>query len=80
MLVVVEYSLQGTLAQFSRSGLAQELGRRLVADFAANLNARMAGGGGSGIAASPAPLDAGNLVWAWIVDRVRRLFGASMRK
>ena len=22
-------------------------------------------------------LDAGNLVWAWIVDRVRRLFGAA---
>jgi carbon-monoxide dehydrogenase small subunit len=81
VFVVVEYSLQGTLAQFSRSGVAQELGRRLVGEFAANLNARLAGGGGTGMAASPpAPLDAGNLVWAWIADRVRRLFGASMRK
>ena len=41
--IVVEYSLQGALAQFSRSSLAQDLGRRLVAEFAANLNARMSG-------------------------------------
>jgi carbon-monoxide dehydrogenase small subunit len=76
VFVVVEYSLQGALAQFSRSSIAQDLGRRLVAEFAANLNARL-GGRDSG-AASPAPasLDAGALVWAWIVDRVRRLFGA----
>ncbi len=33
VFVVVEYSLQGALAQFSRSGVAQELGRRLVAEF-----------------------------------------------
>jgi hypothetical protein len=31
------------LAQFSRSGIARDLGRRLVADFASNLNARLAG-------------------------------------
>jgi carbon-monoxide dehydrogenase small subunit len=67
------------LAQFSRSGIAQELGRRLVGEFAANLNARLAGDG-TAAAPQPASLDAGSLVWAWLVDRVRRLFGGSERK
>jgi aerobic carbon-monoxide dehydrogenase small subunit len=74
VFVVVEYSLQGALAQFSRSSIAQDLGRRLVAEFAANLNARLAGDAGAA-PSKPAALDAGSLVWAWIVDRVRRLFG-----
>jgi aerobic carbon-monoxide dehydrogenase small subunit len=73
--IVVEYSLQGALAQFSRSSLAQDLGRRLVAEFAANLNARMSG------KAAPrkkaAPLNIGQLVRAWVSERVRRLFGRS---
>jgi carbon-monoxide dehydrogenase small subunit len=76
VFVVVEYSLQGALAQFSRSSIAQDLGRRLVAEFAANLNARLGGKSAGAAASTPASLDAGSLVWAWIVDRVRRLFGA----
>ena len=39
--VAVEYDLQGPLAQFSRSGIAREFGRRIVAEFADNLNARL---------------------------------------
>jgi carbon-monoxide dehydrogenase small subunit len=76
VFVVVEYSLQGALAQFSRSSIAQDLGRRLVAEFAGNLNARLGGKATGAAASKPASLDAGSLVWAWIVDRVRRLFGA----
>jgi carbon-monoxide dehydrogenase small subunit len=74
VFLTVEYNLQGALAQFSRSSLAQELGRRLVADFAANLNARLAG---SDIAAegSAAPLNVGRLMWSWLRDRLRRAFG-----
>jgi carbon-monoxide dehydrogenase small subunit len=75
--VVVEYSLQGALAQFSRSSIAQDLGRRLVAEFAANLNARLGGKAPDAAPTKPASLDAGSLIWGWIVDRVRRLFGAS---
>jgi len=71
--LIVEYSLQGALAQFSRSSLAQDLGRRLVADFAANLNARL--GGGAATNASSAPLNVGRLVWSWLSGRLRRLFG-----
>ena len=69
--VVVEYSLQGALAQFSRSSLAQELGRRLVSDFAANLNARL--GGTAAPQAAGAPLNLGRLVWSWLAGRLRRL-------
>jgi carbon-monoxide dehydrogenase small subunit len=76
--IVVEYTLQGTLAQFSRTSLVQDLGRRLVADFAERLNSRLEGGTAAASApAAAAPLDAGNLLWAWLRDRLRRLFGAA---
>jgi carbon-monoxide dehydrogenase small subunit len=69
--VTVEYSLQGPLAQFSRSGLVLELGRRLVSDFAANLNAQLAR-----VRTTPGvPFNAGQFLWSWFVDRLRRLFG-----
>ena len=68
--VTVEYSLQGALAQFSRSGLVQELGRRLVSDFAANLNARLAGAQ----TAPRAPFNAGRFLWSFLVDWLRRRF------
>jgi carbon-monoxide dehydrogenase small subunit len=70
--LVVEYSLQGALAQFSRSSLAQDLGRRLVADFAANLNARLEGAAATN--KPSAPLSVGRLLWSWLSDRLRRLF------
>jgi carbon-monoxide dehydrogenase small subunit len=70
--VVVEYDLQGPLAQFSRSGLAQDLGRRIVGEFAANLNARLTGGSAP---AAAAPLAAGTLFWQVVWARIKRLFG-----
>jgi aerobic carbon-monoxide dehydrogenase small subunit len=73
VFVTVEYSLQGALAQFSRSGLVLELGRRLVSDFAARLNARLAGA--ETRAAPGAPFNAGGFIWSWLVDRLRQLFG-----
>ena len=45
MSVLVEYNLQGMLAQFSRTSLVQELGKRLVAEFAGNLNRHFGGAG-----------------------------------
>ena len=69
----VEYSLQGALAQFSRSGIAQDLARRLVADFAANLNARLTGQPPD--QRSSAELGVGRLLRRWLGDRLRRLFG-----
>ena len=35
------YSLQGPLAQFSRSGLVQDFVRRMIADFGNNVTARL---------------------------------------
>src|SRR5712671_4008041 len=67
--LTVEYNLQGPLAQFSRSSLVQELGRRLVGEFAGNLNARL--GGASTTERGNAPLSVGRLVWVWL----RGLFG-----
>lgn len=37
----IDYALQGSLAQFSRSGLAQEMSRLLVEQFAENLKRRL---------------------------------------
>jgi carbon-monoxide dehydrogenase small subunit len=68
--VTVEYSLQGALAQFSRSGLVLELGRRLVSEFAANLNARLAGAQ----TAPGAPFNAGRFIWSWLIDWLGRPF------
>jgi aerobic carbon-monoxide dehydrogenase small subunit len=68
--VTVEYSLQGALAQFSRSGLVLELGRRLVSDFAAKLNARLAGAQ----TAPSAPFNAGRFLWSFLLDWLRRPF------
>ena len=67
--LTVEYNLQGPLAQFSRSSLAQELGRRLVGEFAGNLDARL--GGTSTSQNRNEPLSIGRLLWIWL----RGLFG-----
>ncbi|MCK6453084.1 MAG: 2Fe-2S iron-sulfur cluster-binding protein [Alphaproteobacteria bacterium] len=78
--VTIRYSLQGALAQFSRSNVARDLARRLIGQFAANLDARL----DPGRAAAPGPaapgegLDLGRLVWAWIKDRLARLFGRNV--
>jgi len=74
----VEYSLQGALAQFSRSGIAQDLGRRLVADFAANLNARLTG---KPLDRQPsAELNVGRLLGLWFRDQLQRLMGRNRSK
>ncbi len=71
--IAVEYQLQGPLAQFSRSGLAQDLGRRLVEEFSANLNSRLHGGKPREKTDISAPLDAGSLFAAVIKQWFRQL-------
>jgi carbon-monoxide dehydrogenase small subunit len=70
--LVVEYNVQGMLAQFSRPALVQDLGRRLVGEFAANLNRRMTNH--AAFVPASAPLNAGNLFWQYVRERLRRLF------
>ena len=74
VIAVVEYNLQGTLAQFSRSSLAQELGRTLVAQFAANLSACLgnADSADSIAATAPVSLNAWRLLWTAFTRLVGR--------
>jgi len=71
----VEYNLQGALAQFSRSGLAQEVGRRLIKQFSDNLNARLTNSDVASAPLAPAPLNAGSLLWSTIRSRLRTALG-----
>jgi carbon-monoxide dehydrogenase small subunit len=74
--VTVLYNLQGPLAQFSRSSIAQEFGRHLVSQFAANLNARLGGARVAGAPdASAGSLNLSQLVWAVVKAQFRKLFG-----
>ena len=71
--LVVEYNLQGPLAQFSRSGLAHDLGRRLVREFSANLNSRLQRGSPQQSDSKVAPLDAGGMFAAAFRQWLRQL-------
>jgi carbon-monoxide dehydrogenase small subunit len=79
--VTVAYALTGAFAQFSRSGLIQDIAGRMTQAFVRNLEARLAGDE----AARPpaAELNAGSLVFSVLSDRVktwfRRLFGRTTR-
>ena len=70
--VRLDYSLQGPLAQFSRSGLVKDFAGRLIAEFARNLNARLSPSAGA--PGAPAQLDAVALFWSWLWQRIRRIF------
>ena len=72
--LVVDYSLQGPLAQFSRTGFAQQLARRLIAEFAANLERSLAGNA-TLATASTTPLNVGALLWVAFRGWLRSLFG-----
>lgn len=72
--VEVRYQLTGSLAQFGRSGLVRDFARRLTAEFARNLEARLEGGG-EAPATPAAELNAASLVFSVIWDRIKRLFG-----
>jgi carbon-monoxide dehydrogenase small subunit len=72
--VEVGYALTGALAQFSRSGIVEDLARRLTAAFAGNLEARLDRGADSAEAPQPAELDAGSLVLAVVRARIKRFF------
>jgi len=71
IVLTVEYSLQGPLAQFSRGGLVKEFVGNMVAQFGANLDRQL---GGFAAPRAPAQLDAGSVFWKWLWGRLRRLF------
>jgi aerobic carbon-monoxide dehydrogenase small subunit len=64
--VIADYRMQGPLAQFSRTEFAQELGRRIIAEFAANLDRSLAGDAQD----HPAQFNAGRLFWVAMRTRI----------
>jgi carbon-monoxide dehydrogenase small subunit len=76
--VEIGYTLTGMLAQFSRTSLVQNLASRLTAAFAQNLEARLSSEANRD-AARPPPLvrelNAGSLITAVLLGKVRRFFG-----
>jgi carbon-monoxide dehydrogenase small subunit len=73
--VDVGYTLTGMLAQFGRSGLVQDIASRLTAAFAQNLEARLSAGNGATTAPPLAPeLNAGSLITAALLGKLRRFF------
>lgn len=77
--VNIGFTLTGALAQFSRSGLVQDIAGRLIAMFVKNLEARLAGKSTEEMPSAGAGLDAGSLVFSVVKDRfqslLRRLLG-----
>lgn len=86
--VSVDFQLAGSLAQFSRGGIVNDLAARLTSDFADNLQKKLgasgqaaaqggqaqAQGGASGEPAPAAELNAGSLLLSVIWGRIRRFF------
>jgi carbon-monoxide dehydrogenase small subunit len=72
--IEVGYALRGALAQFSRSGIVNDLAERLTTAFARNVEARLSGGADSwnGAAAPRPELDAGSLILSVLRTRIRR--------
>jgi aerobic carbon-monoxide dehydrogenase small subunit len=77
--IIMDYNLQGPLAQFSRSGIVKAFAGRMVAQFGENLNAKLGGGMGPVpiSAGKTAELRVGNMLWQWLWSRIKQLFGAS---
>ena len=73
--VTIGFTLTGVLAQFSRSGLVQDVANRLIGAFVQNLEARLAHPGGEdGAPAVAAEFDAGSLMTSLIKDKIKGLF------
>lgn len=71
--VSIGFTLTGALAQFSRSGLVQDIAGRLIAMFVKNLEARLAGTATGDMPSAEVGLDAGALVFSVIKGRVQNL-------
>lgn len=69
------YSLQGPLAQFSRSGLVQDFVRRMIADFGNNVSARLRQPVGSDQPLPQATFNPTAMFFGVLWARIKRWFG-----
>jgi len=80
--LTVGFTLSGMLAQFSRSGLVQDVANRLIAVFVQNLEARLAHQ--MGVDAGPPPaageFDAGSFLSSVFLGQLKRLVGRVFRR
>jgi carbon-monoxide dehydrogenase small subunit len=71
LVIGMDYSVQGPLAQFSRSELVRSLVRQLARDFGRNLESMASGGPMQ----PSAGLNAFSLLWRWLVAKLKSVFG-----
>ncbi|UGA41371.1 2Fe-2S iron-sulfur cluster-binding protein [Bradyrhizobium quebecense] len=78
----IGFTLTGALAQFSRSGLIQDVAGRIIAVFVQNLETRLShrSGGGEGEPAMVKEFDAGALMRSMALDYVRRALRWLLRR
>jgi carbon-monoxide dehydrogenase small subunit len=69
--LVLDYQLQGPLAQFARTGLVRAFASQMIAEFAANLSAALAGGPVER-APSASSFGAGSVLWRSVVAQLKR--------
>lgn len=72
----IGFTLTGALAQFSRSGLMQDVASRIIAVFVQNLEVLLAhrNDGGARRSAPVRELDAGALMHSMVMDYMKRIF------
>ena len=80
--ISVDYSLAGSLAQFSRESIVNDVATRLTAEFAANLQTRLDATSSSAEAKSLTvkPLNAGSLILPVIWARIKAFFAGLFRR
>lgn len=75
-LIDADVTLAGPAAQFGRTGLINEMSKRLISDFAACLEAKMAAptvaAAETIVAPDPKPI---SLLWSSLISLIRRLLG-----
>ena len=71
------YSLQGPLAQFSRSGLVQDFVRRMIVDFGRNVTLRLQQPAGADQPLQAAEFSPMKMFFGVLWDRIKRLFRSS---
>jgi uncharacterized protein len=78
--VASDINLAGSLAQFGKGAVMQEVANRITAEFVRNFERGLSTAPGAGEAGSPQsppssqPLDAGNLLWSILRERFLALF------
>lgn len=75
--ISLDFMLQGPLAQFSRSGLVRDFAGRLIAQFAANLTAKLdhASGKIATLETAPSRLNIASMFGAWLWRKIKSLLG-----